>query len=147
MNQPIEQTISQKEVFLYRHNGSYSPIFKEIQLFKHNTIDKEYENFKFDIDLTDFGMTGEQIISKVNRTGSQLKLKNSLKYKSIYPMLDEIGYHVVKRFIFKSSWDFDYYFECFPVTRTDENKTTSSIREQNVVAISDEKILTIRKCD
>jgi hypothetical protein len=97
---------------IYRHSGQYSPIFKEIQLFRSNTLLKNFDNYKFDTELSDFGMTGEQIISKINRSGSILKLKDSASQKSIYPMFDEFGYHVVKRFIFKSNWDFEYHHEC-----------------------------------
>jgi hypothetical protein len=147
MTKPTLQTLTPKQIFLFRHNGSYAPIFREIQLFKSNLINKDYNNFKFDTELTDFGMTSEQVISKVNRNGSQLKLRNSTKFNSIYPMLDEIGYNVVKRFIFKSSWDFNYYFECFPVSKTDVNIRVNNVIGQNDTLIGQDKILTIRKCN
>ncbi|NDH06043.1 hypothetical protein EBX93_08965, partial [bacterium] len=47
-----------------------------------------------------------------NRKNNQLKLRNNPNLKSIYPMLDEFGYHVVDFFIFKSTWDYGYHFEC-----------------------------------
>jgi len=112
MSELQERIISRSFPTIYRHNGQYSPIFKEIQLFRSNTLLKNFDNYKFDTELTDFGMTGEQIVSKINRSGSILKLKDSTIQKSIYPMLDEFGYHVVKRFIFKSNWDFEYHYEC-----------------------------------
>jgi hypothetical protein len=86
---------------LWRYSGPYTPIFKNIRLF-------DYSGLKFLDTDEDFGITGEIIISKVNRNDIVLKLRNS---KSIYPMLDEIGYTVTKRFIFKSSWDYTYYLE------------------------------------
>ena len=116
---------------LYRHNGYYVPIFKEIQLFKSNTLSQSFDNYKFDTDLTDFGMSGEMVVSKVNRSGSVLKLKDSTKVRSIYPMLDEFGYHVVKRFIFKSNWDYGYHFEC--------------VLPFNADPLNDERTLTINK--
>jgi hypothetical protein len=116
---------------LFRLNGSYSPIFKTIQLFRSNTIDKNYDNYKFDTELTEFGLTGEHVISKINRNGSILKLKDRDNPRSIYPMLDEFGYHVVKRNIFKSNWDLEYHFEC----------VLPEIDEVN----NDEKTLTINK--
>ena len=53
-------------------------------------------------------------MSKVNRNGNVLKLANSPNNKSIYPMLDEFGYNVQDFFIFKSTWDYEYHYECVP---------------------------------
>ena len=89
---------------LYRFGGFYSPIFYSVKLFNNN-------NYVFNTDLSDFGMTCEHLISKVNRLGNTLKLKNS-NVKSIYPQMDEFGYTYIKRFIFKSTWDFEYFIEC-----------------------------------
>jgi hypothetical protein len=116
---------------IYRHNGYYSPIFKEIQLFKANGLTQSFDNYKFDTDLTEFGMSGEIVVSKINRGGSVLKLKDSTKVKSLYPMLDEFGYHVVRRFIFKSNWDYEYHYEC--------------ILPINIDPLNDERTLTINK--
>ena len=101
------------EIFvrMYRHSGFYSPIFKNIELFKAFDLDKNLGNFKFDTRLTNFGLTGERIISKVNRNNNVLKLNNVTSLKSIYPMVDEFGYHIVKTFIFKSTWDFGHHYE------------------------------------
>jgi len=95
-----------------RHNGLYSPIFHEIEMFKSNGLTQSYNNFKFDTELTNFGMTGERVISKVNRSSNILKLKNITTQESIFPMLDEFGYQITKSFIFKSTWDFEYHQEC-----------------------------------
>lgn len=97
---------------LYRHNGFYSPVFNDIQLFKSPGPTYSYDNYKFDTELTDFGMTSEIIISKANRDSNILKFSKSTTQQSIYPMLDEFGYQVTKSFIFKSSWDFEYLQEC-----------------------------------
>jgi hypothetical protein len=101
------------EIFnrMYRHSGFYSPIFKDIELFKAYTETDNHGNYKFDTSLTYFGMSGERIISKVNKDKNLLKLNNVSTAKSIYPMLDEFGYHVVRSFIFKSTWDFKYHFQ------------------------------------
>jgi hypothetical protein len=66
-----------------------------------------YGNYKFDTDLTDFGMMLERRVRKVNRIGSVLKLQTN----SIYPMLDEFGYTFMDFFIFRSTWDLGYHFE------------------------------------
>lgn len=70
-----------------------------------------YGNYKFDTDLTKFGMMLERKTRKVNRKGSVLKLKSSRDYKSVYPMLDEFGYTFMDFFIFRSTWDQGYHFE------------------------------------
>jgi hypothetical protein len=75
-------------------------------------------------------MSGEIVVSKINRGGSVLKLKDSTKVKSLYPMLDEFGYHVVKRFIFKSNWDYEYHYEC--------------VLSIDIDPLNDEKTLTIK---
>jgi hypothetical protein len=66
-----------------------------------------YGNYKFDTDLTDFGMMRERRVRKVNRIGSVLKLQTN----SIYPMIDEFGYTFMDFFIFRSTWDLGYHFE------------------------------------
>jgi hypothetical protein len=45
----------------------------------------------------------------VNENENPLKIKNTEEDVSIYPMVDEFGLTYDKRFIFKSSWDSDYY--------------------------------------
>ena len=66
-------------------------------------------NTKFDTSLYNFGEISELQYSKVNEIENPLKLKNTEEDISIYPMVDEFGLSYDKRFIFKSSWDNDYY--------------------------------------
>ena len=78
-----------------------------------------YGNYSFDTDLTSFGVVKERKFRKINRIQSVLKLKNDKDVKSIYPMLDEFGYSVTDFFIFKSTWDTEYYTECLDLLQTD----------------------------
>lgn len=111
---------------LYRHSGYYMPIFYEIALFnrpsKYGPLNGG--NYKFDTSLTNFGIMKERIISKVNRNGTILKLKNNSSVRSIYPMLDEFGYTFVDFFIFKSNWDYEYFYECFNISDTTNQNNT-----------------------
>jgi len=66
-------------------------------------------NTVFDTDLSTFGQVDELIYSKVNELDNPLKIKQTEEDTSIYPMVDEYGLSYDKRFIFKSSWDTDYY--------------------------------------
>ena len=95
-----------------RHSGPYSPIFNTIELFRSSTITQSFGNYQFDTSLTYFGNIKERVVSKVNRKSNVLKLRNNTNIKSIYPMLDEFGYHVTDFFIFKSTWDMEYHIEC-----------------------------------
>ena len=70
-----------------------------------------YGNYKFDIDLTYFGVMKERKFRKVNRVQSLLKLREVKDVKSIYPMIDEFGYSFIDFFIFKSTWDYEYSVE------------------------------------
>lgn len=92
---------------LYRFNGTYSPIFYEIQLFKKG----QNGNFIFDTSLKDFGIIKERKFKKVNRKGSILKLRDDKEFKSTYPMIDEFGQNWSDFMIFKSDWDDSYYIE------------------------------------
>jgi hypothetical protein len=95
---------------LYRFNGNYSPIFKDIELFKRPTLCCNIDgNYKFDEELTDFGIIQEKIISKVNLKDVIFKLKDKKSIRSIYPKLDEFGYYVTQHNIFKSTWDKKFY--------------------------------------
>ena len=68
-------------------------------------------NYKFDTELTDFGIVKERKMRKINRLGSVLKLSEVKDTNSIYPMIDEFGYSFNDFFIFKSSWDLNYHVE------------------------------------
>lgn len=116
---PMSQTHGENITYnnlMYRYSGSYSPIFKNVQLFKNYDIwgDSPYyfdSNYKFNLGLEKFGLVEEIQYSKVNRTDNLLKLKNADNDRSIYPMIDEFGYSTTSRFIFKSGWDNDYFIE------------------------------------
>jgi hypothetical protein len=97
---------------IYRHSGYYSPILRNIELFDSPSLTQSDTNYKFDTELSDFGIMKQRIVSKVNRKSNLLKLKDSRNLKSIYPMIDEFGYHTVDFFIFKSTWDLQYHYEC-----------------------------------
>ena len=110
--------------YIYRYNGRYEPIFKDIQLFNNthlyysgNTIKYWDSNYRFDTNLEYFGTIEELIFSKVNPTTTPLKLKNTEQDKSMYPMIDEFGYQYYSRFIFNSNWDKDFYI----ITNPDQN--------------------------
>lgn len=95
------------ESVIYRFSGFYMPIFYDIQLFSKDYYTHSVGNYKFDTELLEFGISKERKIRKVNHKKSVLKLGD--KEKSIYPMLDEFGYTFTDFFIFKSSWDLEYY--------------------------------------
>lgn len=96
---------------ILRFSGFYMPLFYDIQIFEKDSEFRYTGNYKFDTSLTDFGMMRERKISKINRKGSVLKLKDEEDIKSIYPMLDEFGYLVKDFFIFSSTWDYKYHVE------------------------------------
>ena len=96
---------------IYRFSGFYSPILRDVEIFDSPTITKSQTNYKFDTSLTNFGIIKQRLISKVNRKSNLLRLRNQPNLKSVYPMIDEYGYHIVDFFIFKSTWDFEYHFE------------------------------------
>ncbi len=76
-----------------------------------NTYTSSLErNTKFDTNLSYFGEISELIYSKVTEYENPLKIKGTEEDRSIYPMIDEFGYQWDRRFIFKSSWDDDYFF-------------------------------------
>jgi hypothetical protein len=112
---------------IYRHSGSYTPIFRDIELFKVNTLTQSFDNFIFDTELTNFGMSGEIIVSKVNRVKNVLKLANNDFNFSVYPMLDEFGYHTIRKFIFKSTWDYEYHYECIDTDQIDPLQTLTNV--------------------
>ena len=109
---------------IYRYNGVYEPIFLDIPIFNNaylylsgSTVKYWESNYKFDTTFENFGMIEELIYSKVNPIASPLKLKNTDKDLSVYPMVDEYGYQFGTRFIFNSSWDKDFYI----ITNSDQN--------------------------
>ena len=100
---------------MWRYSGYYCPIFYTISLFSTG-------NYVFNTEVSDFGMVKERIISKVNRRDNILKFKSKPDIRSIYPMIDEFGYTFVDYFIFKSTWDFEYYIECLDITQSENIK-------------------------
>ena len=103
---------------IYRYSGYYSPVFYDVQLFNRdfNGIPSG-GNYKFDVELTEFGLMKERKVRKVNRKGNILRLGNINDEKSIYPMLDEFGYSIYDFFIFSSTWDLKYYLETISVSK------------------------------
>lgn len=105
---------------IWRYSGNYTPQVYSIPLFKTELVSAtDSGNYKFDTQLTEFGMMRERIISKVNRANNVLKLRNSPDLRSVYPMLDEFGYSTSQFFIFKSTWDTEFYKECLELTQAD----------------------------
>jgi hypothetical protein len=107
---------------LFRHSGYYSPIFHDIEIFESSN------NYKFDTTLTNFGKIKERVISKINRQNNILKLRNNSNLVSIYPMLDEFGYHTISFYIFKSTWDLEYHIECQEIPQTEVVTGNQSIQ-------------------
>ena len=64
-------------------------------------------NYKFDMTLNDFANIDELIYSKVNEDTNILA--KSPDHYHIYPCVDEFGYEYSNRFIFKSSWDKEFF--------------------------------------
>lgn len=105
------KSININNLDIYRYSGYYMPLFYDIQIFNNQYIDELPNNYKFDTELTNFGIMKERKIRKVNRNGSNLKLNDSKIEKSIYPMIQEFGYTIFYFMIFKSTWDFNYHVE------------------------------------
>ena len=66
-------------------------------------------NYRFQTSFYNFGKIEELIFSKVNPVENVLKLQNTEQDRSVYPMIDEYGYKYDERFIFKSTWDSEFY--------------------------------------
>jgi len=64
-------------------------------------------NYKFDTTLSDFAKINEIIYSKVNEN-EDILVSSPDRYR-IYPCIDEFGYEYGDRFIFKSSWDKEFF--------------------------------------
>jgi hypothetical protein len=109
---------------LFRYSGDYSPIFKTVELFTRDI--NNVGNYKFGTDLVNFGMVKDVVVSKVNRKKNILKLNNVLDTKSVYPMIDEFGYTVMDKFIFKSTWDSAFYCEVVNNDRSVESNNKNN---------------------
>lgn len=130
---------------LYRYSGYYSPIFYDVQLFERDEFD--LGNYKFDLNLTDFGLMKERKVRKINRKGSQLRLANVNDEKSMYPMLDEFGYSVYDFFIFSSTWDLKYYLETSQLSKSNNYLERYTIDENVVNNLQDVAIPTLIPTD
>lgn len=130
---------------IYRYSGYYTPIFYDIQLFERSEFD--LGNYKFDLNLTDFGLMKERKVRKINRKGSQLRFANINDEKSIYPMLDEFGYSVYDFFIFSSTWDIKYYLETSQLSKNSNYLERYTIDENVVNSLQDITIPTLIPTD
>jgi hypothetical protein len=68
-------------------------------------------NTRFNDSSISFGKLEELVCTKVNPDGNVLKIQNTETDRSVYPMCDEFGYQYVDRFIFKSTWDSEFYIQ------------------------------------
>lgn len=144
-NYPIAKTINENQVdrrlnwqledssdpSLFRYDGPYIPIFKNMSLFRpmgynslknstNNTPLLSAGNWKFydpsshssKPNVIGFGLIEELLFSKVNRTSNPLKIDDpDGKERSIYPMVDEYGYDFDARYIFTSNWEPGFNYE------------------------------------
>jgi len=78
-------------------------------------------NQKFDETLNNFGQVDEIIYSKVNIDKLNIIKTDIAKY----PKLDQFGYSYNNRFIFKSDWDKNYYYNTLNSFTDDESKYTN----------------------
>ena len=99
---------------IYRFSGEYTPLFYDLELFEKSWEKRNTGNYRFDTSLSNFGIMRERRVSKINRKGSKLKLKDSGEDRPIYPMLDEFGYTTTDFYIFSSTWDLGYHLETSP---------------------------------
>lgn len=112
------ETLSNKNI-IKRFIGFYEPIFNNIVMYKplyywtkDNNDNTSIEgNYVFADDLDQFAQINELMYSKVNENENYLKLKNIDIDRSIYPMVDEIGYSQTSRNILLSSWDKFFYIK------------------------------------
>ncbi len=112
---------------IYRHSGYYMPLFYNVELFtKPGLTSSPIGNYKFDTSYNNFGVIKQRVISKVNRNGNVLKLRDNNSYKSMYPMIDEFGYTYTDFFIFKSTWDYEYHIECNKVDILNTNNSVNN---------------------
>lgn len=101
-----------------------------------------YGNYKFDTELTTFGIVRERKFRKVNRLGSILKLKEQKNINSVYPMMDEFGYSFADFFIFRSTWDLGYHFETIlpEITTTKVNVFDPYSTDKNLIEFENQSI-------
>lgn len=124
-----------------------TPIFLSNSSYKVNnssSYNPIYGNYKFDIDLTYFGVMKERKFRKVNRTQSLLKLREVKDAKSIYPMIDEFGYSFLDFFIFKSTWDYEYSVETI-LAEPDKPKIINSNSQVNKDKFFEDSIKNVGK--
>lgn len=95
--------------------NSFTPIIKPAvysKPVKNLTFYQYTGNTSFADNFEQFGLMNELIYSKVNESGSFLKLSNTTNDISCYPMVDEVGYSVLEhRNIFMSTWDANFFIE------------------------------------
>ena len=98
------ETIVNKKT-IKRFIGFYEPVFNNVFMYKplyywtkDNNENTSIEgNYVFADDLDQFAQINELMYSKVNENGNYLKLKNIDIDRSLYPMVDEIGYSQTDR--------------------------------------------------
>ena len=90
-------------------------------------------NLKFDETLYNFGVVDEQIYSKVNISNRKI-----LRFKdNKYPMVDQYGYSYDERFIFKSNWDNDFYWNTLETFEDDDTTFTKPVLKTGIRTYSD----------
>ncbi len=117
----------------YRHSGYYNPKVIDILKFEDPYIKKavdsteigelmnDYElkvfnlvrdsNTKFNTNDVNFGLMKNLFYHKINQNspGTVLELSSEDAFKSLYPLINEIGINKKDFYIFSSSWDPSYF--------------------------------------
>lgn len=147
INEPVYRSIVKNDKVsttyidtIYRYSGIYDIIFKNINIFNstyywktNNTNYNFTDNYIFDNNLYLFGYIDENRLSKINEKINILSL-NKKNYKSIYPMLDEFGISIKPKFIFKSTWDNDFYYKSLTdkIYYTDKYEINTFINKKDI---------------
>ena len=128
-----------QDINIKRFVGYYEPLFKNIPMYKPiyywNDGDNYLsvgDNYVFADNLEQFATINELMYSKVNDEYNVLKLKNTDRDRSIYPMVDEIGLSQTERFIFLSSWDSEFFLKTINETTFLEEFITTDIEDPTI---------------
>jgi hypothetical protein len=100
---------------LYRYNGNYDPIFRNLFKFspkfkfKHNKLDDiNFANIKINTQAKDFGLISNLSFLKISDQNI-LKLENNEKFDPRFELVDEIPIDQKDFFIFRSNWDYGFH--------------------------------------
>jgi hypothetical protein len=123
---------------VFRHRGRYEPKTKKVLNFwaredsnmtEHYNTDFLIGNTRWGVEDDDFGLIPSLFYSKIS-PADVMKISSTSKFKSLYPLINEVAIDKKDYFCFNSNWDNKYFNKYIGLTENILIEGSTELKEQ-----------------